>query len=100
MERFMTVPADYYLQTQTGKQIFYSNSPGDEKYLDKYVGSPVLRDSQELQEALHRHRRAWIVAAPIHAFRPTIEPGLVDYVQSNARVVYESYKSKVYLWEQ
>jgi len=93
-------PADYYLQTQTGKQIFYSNSPGDEKYLDKYVGSPVLRDSQELQEALHRHRRAWIVAAPIHAFRPTIEPGLVDYVQGNARVVYESYKSKVYLWEQ
>ena len=30
-------PADYYLQTRIGKQVFYSSEPGEEKYLDKYV---------------------------------------------------------------
>jgi hypothetical protein len=99
LEYYGGLQSDYYLQAYTSRQIFYDVSESTFRYLDKYNGSAVVRNLSELTDVLHRHRRVWIVAAPYGAFLATNDAPIRDYIQQNTRVVYESYKTRVFLWE-
>jgi len=88
-----------YIQTYTDRQVFYDVSEVSGRFLDRYSGSPVLRNLAEVKDALARHRRVWIVAAPLTAFKATNDHGTLDYIARNSKVVYESYHARVYLWE-
>jgi hypothetical protein len=96
---YLQVEALHHLQTYTDRQIFYDVSEASGRFLDKYVGSAVLRNVDEVREGVARHARAWIVATPYNAFSTTNDKATIDYVAQNAKVVYESYQSRVYLWE-
>jgi hypothetical protein len=91
--------SDYYLQTYTNRQVFYDISETSGNYLDKYIGSPVIRNVSELMDVMNRHRRIWIVATPYTIFELTNDLQVLDYIKGHSKVMYESYKSRVYLWE-
>jgi hypothetical protein len=88
-----------FLQTYTDRQIYYDVSEASGRYIDKFMGSPVIRSYAELRNVLDRHRRAWIVAAPYSAFESNDDKATIDYIVKGSKIVYESYETKVYLWE-
>jgi hypothetical protein len=91
--------SDYYLQTYTNRQVFYDISETSGNYLDKYIGSPVIRNFSELMDVMNRHHRVWIIATPYTIFELSNERQVLDYIKEHGKVVYESYKSRVYLWQ-
>lgn len=91
---------NYYLQGYTSRQIFYDVSETSGKYLDKYVVSPVIRNIHELMDVIGNYRRVWIMAAPYQVFTASNEPDVVNYVFANSKLMYETYKAKVFLLEQ
>lgn len=91
--------ADAYIQTYTSRQVMYDVSNVSGRYLDKFVGSPVLRNLGEIADVFNKHQRVWIVLAPLSAFELANDAAVVDYLHKNSQVVYETYTSKIYLWE-
>jgi hypothetical protein len=89
----------YYLQSYTDRQIFYDVSQVSQGYLDKYVGNRVVRDIQELQYVLNNYKRVYILAAPYPAFQESNNNTIKDYIEKNARIVQEGYKTRIYVWE-
>jgi hypothetical protein len=87
---------DYYLQSYTDRLVFYDMKSS---YMDRYTGTPVLRNARELQDLLTRYHRVWIIANPDSEFRRANDGATFAYVSQNARVVFESYQMLVYLWE-
>jgi hypothetical protein len=87
---------DYYLQSYTDRLVFYDMKSS---YMDRYTGTPVIRNSRELQDLLTRYHRVWIIANPDSEFRRANDGATYAYVSQNARVVFESYQMLVYLWE-
>ncbi len=90
---------DYYIQAYTSRQVFYDVGTYANWYLDKYSGSPVIRNLTELQDVLNRYKRVWIVVAPYGAFLRTNDDPIIDYISLNARVAFESYKTRIFLWK-
>lgn len=99
MEYYSGRRSNYYLQTYTDRQIFYDVSGNTPGYLDKFIGSSVIRSITELKDVLNRNRRVWIVAAPYVAFLYDNDKSTIEYINRNAKVVHESYKTRIYLWE-
>jgi hypothetical protein len=93
------IRANNYLQTYTDRQVFYDVTEQTGRFLDKYSGAPVLRTFDEVREGLSRYQRIWIVATPFTAFQSTNDATTLDFVTRNAKLVFESYQSRVYLWE-
>jgi len=91
--------SDYYLQTYTNRQVFYDVSQKLPGHMDRFVGTPVLRNKDELMDVLGRHRRVWILATPYNAFELSNDDPTLTFVHDHARVVFESYGVRVYLWE-
>jgi hypothetical protein len=99
VDYYINRKSDYYLQTYTNRQVFYDISEVSVNYLDKYIGSPVIRNFPELIDVMNRHRRVWIIAAPYTIFELTNDREVLDYIKEHSKVMYESYKSRVYLWQ-
>ncbi|GEM_PF-1680549 len=91
--------SDYYLQENTLRQIIYDVSESSHGYLDKYVGNQVIRNIEELQEVLNKHRRVWIEAIAYYPFLRLNSGTTLDYIFKNTKLVFETYKGKVFLWE-
>jgi hypothetical protein len=100
LEYYINQESDYYLQTYTNRQIFYDVSEISGRYLDKYVGKPVIRNLGELMEVVNAHQRTWLVATPFESLVLSNDRQVLDYINDHSKVVYESYKSKVYRWQQ
>lgn len=91
---------DYYLESYPDRQVFYDTGENPQvRYLSKYVGNPVIRTVTELQDAFNKSQRIWIVAAPYGTFLSLNDEHTVNYIREYSDVVYETYKSKVFLWE-
>lgn len=91
--------SNYYIQAYTDRPIFYDVSGSSAGYLDKYIGSPVIRNLAELKDVLNRHRRVWIIATPYTAFQSNNDEAIIEYIGKNSEIAYESYETRVYLWE-
>lgn len=99
LEYYIDRRGNYYIQAYTDRPIFYDVSGSSAGYLDKYIGSPVIRNLAELKDVLNRHRRVWIIAAPYTAFQSNNDQAIIEYIGKNSKIAYESYKTRVYLWE-
>ena len=87
------------MQTITDRKVVYDTVKQRPYYVDKFVGNPVLRNKQELQDVLSRHDRVFFVAAPVDGLTRIIDAETLDFINQNMRVVAESYDSRLYVWE-
>ena len=71
----------------------------DPRFSDKFSGLPTVRNLTELQEVTHRSRRTWVIFAPYSAFKRLQSPDVIEYLDKNSKVVFESYRVKVLLVE-
>lgn len=99
LEYYIGHKSDYYIQAYTSRHLFYDVSGISSSFLDKYIGSSVIRNIAELKEVLSKYRRVWIVAAPHGAFQLTMDKAIIDYISKYTNIVYENYKTRIYLWE-
>ena len=69
------------------------------RFIDKFAGLPTVRNLSELQEVIYHSRRTWIVFAPYSSFEKITNPNVLDYLDTNAKVQFETYRAKVLLVE-
>ncbi|APR66745.1 hypothetical protein CN03_07225 [Thalassolituus oleivorans] len=92
------ITSDYFLQTITDRKIVYDNNLVTPFYRDKFIGSVVLRNFDELKDLLASNERVWFVAAPYQSMPTVIDADTVEFIDSNFRVIKESYDARLYLW--
>lgn len=92
---------DYSLTTLMGKAMIYDVSGRYPGFLDKYMGNPVIVNLHEFKRILSKYNRVWFVSAPNKALNLNVvdDAETIAYIQSNLKVVFESYNAKIYLWE-
>ncbi|MBV1901212.1 MAG: glycosyltransferase family 39 protein [Kordiimonadaceae bacterium] len=90
---------DHFLQSITGRKVVFDPNAETPAYVDKYVGNPVLRNRAELEDLLARHPRVWLYAVPYFGYTDVVDKELRGFIDSNLRVVAESYDGRLYLWE-
>lgn len=98
-EHYVDNKGDYFVQTITDRKVVFDTVKQRPYYVDKFVGNPVLRNKQELQDVLSRHDRVFFVAAPVDGLTRIIDAETLDFINQNMRVIAESYDSRLYLWE-
>jgi hypothetical protein len=98
-EHYAGHKGDYFVQTITDRKVVYDTEKTSPYYVDKFVGNPVLRSHQELQDVLEDNRRVFFVAAPVNGLTRIIDAETLDFINQNMTVVAESYDSRLYLWE-
>jgi hypothetical protein len=92
-------PGDYFLDTLLASKVPYNQMLGEPAFADKFGGLPVVRNLTELKEVANRARRTWLVFAPYASFEKLNNPNVLEYLDENARVVFETYRAKVLLIE-
>ena len=92
-------PGDYFLDTLLGSKMAYNQLLTEPRFVDKFGGLPIVRNLTELQEVVYHSRRTWIVFAPYGSFEKLTNPKVLDYLDKNAKVQFESYRAKVLLVE-
>ena len=98
-EHYADNKGDYFVQTITDRKVVYDTVKQRPYYVDKFVGNPVLRNKQELQDVLSQHDRVFFVAAPVDGLTRIIDDETLDFINQNMRVIAESYDSRLYIWE-
>ncbi len=93
------IPGDYFLNTLLASKVPYNQTLSEPRFVDKFAGLPVVRNLAELREVVNRGRRTWIIFAPYASFERLTNPNVLEYLDQNAKVVYESYRVKVLLVE-
>ncbi len=93
------ISGDYFLNTLLASKVPYNQLLPEPRFVDKFDGLPVVRSLRELEEVTSRAPRTWVVFAPFASFEKFSSPGVLDYLDKNARTVFESYRAKVYLIE-
>ena len=82
-----------------GSKVPYNQTLDEPRFVDKFGGLPVVRNITELKEAVNRGKRTWLIFAPYASFEKLSSPKVLDYLDKNARTVYETYRAKVLLIE-
>jgi 4-amino-4-deoxy-L-arabinose transferase-like glycosyltransferase len=94
---YADITSDYFVESDTKRQVLYDPGQTSPRYLERTVGTPVLRNLEELRSLFNRHRRIWIVAVPYQSFGFLAGPDVNNYIHQRAKVVYESYNARVFL---
>lgn len=89
---------DYYLQEVVASSVFYDRQSLP-YYTDKWIGNPVLRTQDELEEVLLEHERVWFVSAPDGASRASVGEDLYQLVERRMQLVLETADGKLFLSE-
>jgi hypothetical protein len=89
----------YYVNIDFLKQVGYDIGGDFPGFLDKYVGNPVIRNIVEFKDVIEKHKRAWLILAPSSLLTENSDPQVIEYIERNMRVMYESYGARLYLWE-
>jgi 4-amino-4-deoxy-L-arabinose transferase-like glycosyltransferase len=97
LTHYSDLESSYFIQVYTMRQVFYDPSEASPRYLERIVGNPVIRDFDDLKDALSRYQRAWVIATPESIFMRMAGLDIRQYFSKMGGVVYESYNSKVYL---
>lgn len=98
MEIYSGIKGQYFLQGITAQKVIYDPGSDTPYYVDKYVGNPVLRGRDELENLCYRNKRVWLFMAPTRIFLRLQDPDLLDFIDNHMRVVAESYDATLYLW--
>ncbi len=92
------LPGDYFLQSIDYSAVF--TEPATLPfYADKWVGNPVLRNIEELQDVLYRHQRVWFVSAPHYASFRRLHDNVRNFIEQRFQLVQETVNGRLYLWE-
>jgi hypothetical protein len=93
-------PGDYFLDTLLSSRVQYNQNLAEPRFSDKFLGLlPTIRNLTELREVTHRGGRTWVIFAPYSAFTKLQSPDVLEYLDKNAKIVFESYRVKVLLVE-
>ena len=84
---------DYYTDTVLAKKITYNEKFAEPRFMDKFRGLPAIRSLKELREVTSRGRRTWLIGS----YGATFSPEANVYLNEHAKVVFESYRTKVLL---
>jgi Dolichyl-phosphate-mannose-protein mannosyltransferase len=93
------IPGDYFLDTLLASKVPYNQLLDVPGFVDKFGGLPVVRNLTELKEVTHRAHRTWLIFAPYASFEKLSAPNVLEYLDGNARIVFETYRAKVLLIE-
>ncbi len=97
-EFYSGLKSSYFLNSALGQRVLYDISGDSPGFLDKFSGSPVIRDQWELDDVLHQGRRVWIILAPESEVIRNNDPDIMEHLMNDATVVDESFQTKVLLW--
>jgi len=90
-------PGDYFLDTLFGSKVPYNQKLDQPRFVDKFGSLPAVRNLTELMEVTHRARRTWVIFAPYSSFEKLNARDVLDYLDANAKVEFETYRAKVLL---
>ncbi len=99
LEMYTSLRGDYMLQSVTIGVVNYDPVIGPPYYLDKFVGNPVLRNRQELEDVLHRSPRVWFLATPVAPTKEVLGDDLFSFIHESMTLVTEASNVRLYLWE-
>jgi hypothetical protein len=89
---------EFFLQNYPVQQVFYNAWQNDLRYRDKFTGTPVIRNINELRSELTHADRIWIIAAPVGLYLENSEKSLREYLTSQTKIMFEGFMTEVYLW--
>lgn len=99
LEAYTKLKGDYMVQNITIGVVHYNPETNSPYYRDKFVGNPVLRNKQELDDVLHRHSRVWFLATPLLPTKDVLGNELFDFIRESMTLVAEGSGVQLYLWE-
>ena len=94
-EYYSKLVGDYSFNTMLNNKITYDGTMAAPHYIDKFRGYPVIRGLDELEDARSRYKRLWLVRTGATWSNPAVE----QYLNQNSRVVFQSYRSVVNLFD-
>jgi hypothetical protein len=98
LDYYAGIKGDFSLSTLMGKSMIIHTRDNYPVYIDKFMGNPILTSLDEFKRIVEQHNRIWFVTAPQRTLFSNDEE-TIDYIREHFKVVYESYNTKVYLWE-
>jgi len=96
-EYYAERPGDYVLDTLFGWKAAYNQLLKEPRFVDKFGGVAIVRNLTELREVISSARRTWVIFAPYGNFEQLSDPAVVDYLNHNSKVEFETYRAKVML---
>jgi len=93
------MPGDYSMDTLLGTKTGYNHLLAEPRFVDKFAGLPVVRNLTAFREVVSPAHRTWVVFAPYANFEKLESPSVLDYLQQNGKIEFETYRAKVMLVE-
>ncbi len=95
---YTDIKTDYFLQSIVMSAVF-AKPEHSHYFVDKWVGNPVLRTLEDLQDVLYGHSRVWIVLTPFRRGIERVTDDIQYFITHKASLIAESTKGRLYLWE-
>jgi hypothetical protein len=89
--------ADYSLDPRVLDRLLYDGGQNPPGYIDKWIGTRIIRGVDELADVRSRHRRVWFIADAVLDSNLQYSNDMENYLQQNATVVYEATDQRVFL---
>jgi hypothetical protein len=96
---FYAGKADYFEETKVDTQIVYLDDNDSQRLVNKTVDIPTITDLPSFQRFLSDHKRVWFVASSFDLFNYLNEKDFITYFLKTMKPVHESYRARVYLWD-
>jgi hypothetical protein len=90
--------ADYFEETIVDTQVVFLDD-NEARLANKTVDIPSITDLATFKLTLADHKRVWFVASSYELFNYLNERKFVDYFMGTMKPVYETYRARLYLWE-
>ncbi len=92
---------DYALNTLLATRMIYLSDSAS--YRHRFVGIPIVRNLRDMESIFGQGRRIWYIGGgPVTVGSAELRDALRDaleFVTQRAKIVYNSYHTKVYLWD-
>jgi hypothetical protein len=91
--------ADYFEETIIDTQIIYLDDNDAPRLVNKTVDIPTVTNLATFQRLLSEHKRVWFVASSFDLYEYLNRKDFTSYFATVMKPEYESYRTRVYLWE-
>lgn len=89
--------SDYTLQEIASSVVAYEPLRNMPFYSDKWIGAPVLKNKQQLEELFHHHDRVWFFSAPAGSVASALSSELYQFIKRTMLVKAEGFHTSLYL---